>query len=447
MRIDTLCGKIISRIPISPQRIFPAVLLMLGSLCVGSSATAQESGATPETANAPLAEMPSPPGPHMPKIAALGDNEWLALGAPEADPRWGSARGRSWSSNQPVASNLGGMFVFAEGVHAFVKPDQHYMNDLWFYDINAHRWLCLYPGIDTRTIVQDIRNQTLTISDDGVLVRNDGEPLPPLLIHAYGYLGYDPERKKFLTLGRQFGNYFTTGEGGVFEEANRLFQEQRRDKQTGPLSPFFYDVASGRWEVYPVNMMPGRQPYGANLLVYVASRKQFWYGGSDGAWYFDQEQRRWDDAAPQGTSPTGIDHCAAYDPKRDRIYYYQHDGEDAIDNFLIYDVSMNHWTKPDAAGTAPRAATSNDSIFQFDTVNDRLVIIRWSAGEGEPRAVYSYDPEANAWADPLPLPENVRGSIKNGSHGCYDPNTNAFYCHFASDSQDDGTIWVYRFKK
>jgi len=429
-------------------RLVTLLLLMLLSVCVAAPAAGQETSAKRKNPMPPLADMPSPPGPHMTKIKALGDNQWLSLGVPQADPKWGKARGRTWGSNQPVASNLGGMFVFGEGVHAFVKPDSHYMNDLWFYDINAHRWICLYPGIDTRTITQRIRDKELTVKDDGVLVDKTGEPLPPLLIHAYGYLGYDPQRKKFLTFGRQFGNYFTTGERGVFREANQLFQERRAGNETPPLSPFFYDVATGRWEVHRVNRKPGRRPYGANLLVYVASRKRFWYGGSDGAWYLDQQAWTWTDAEPKGAAPTGIDHCAAYDPKRDRIYYYQRDGETAAENFLIYGVSMNQWSKPQATGAAPRAATSNDSIFQFDTANDRLIVIRRKdGGEGMRRAVYAYDPQTNAWADPLPLPDEVVQSLKNGSYGGYDPATNAFYCHFASDSRDNGTMWVYRYKR
>ena len=51
----------------------------------------------------PLADLPGAPGPHIEKIKALGDNEWLNLGPPAADPQWGKARGRSWSSNMPAA--------------------------------------------------------------------------------------------------------------------------------------------------------------------------------------------------------------------------------------------------------------------------------------------------------------------------------------------------------
>ena len=30
--------------------------------------------------------------------------------------------------------------------------------------------------------------------------------------------------------------------------------------------------------------------------------------------------------------------------------------------------------------------------------------------------------------------------------GFYDPDLNAYSCHFASDSSDNGTMWAYRYK-
>ena len=88
----------------------------------------------------PLARLPSQPGPHLDKIKALPDNSWLELGAPAADPKWGRARGRSWTAKMPLAPELRGAFLFGEGIHGYTKPDGHYMDDLWFYDIQGHRW-------------------------------------------------------------------------------------------------------------------------------------------------------------------------------------------------------------------------------------------------------------------------------------------------------------------
>ena len=37
--------------------------------------------------------------------------------------------------------------------------------------------------------------------------------------------------------------------------------------------------------------------------------------------------------------------------------------------------------------------------------------------------------------------------IKNGNFGFHDPELNASYLYFASDSSDNGTMWAYRYKK
>jgi hypothetical protein len=429
-------------------------LVFLGCAALGGSLAggAAPADAEPEKPKrqGPLAEMPSKPGAHVEKIRALGDNEWLSLGVPAADPKWGKARGRSWSSNMPFAPDLRGGFVFAEGVHGYTKPDGRYMNDIWFYDANAHRWVCIYPGIEVKAVAKRIRDQELSLNDDGLLVEKDGQPLPPLLIHAYGYLGYDPERKKFAFFGGQFANYFTTGKGGTFEEANKLYQELRKDKKFPAHSPFFYDTATGRFECFAVENAPRGQPYGANLLVYVTSKKQFFYGGSDGVWFLDHEKRKWTDAKPKGTPPSGIDRCAAYDAKRDRIYHHGKGSKDNPDGFLVYDVKANAWSQPKPKGTGPAYSSSYESIFNFDAAADRLVVIRLYQTKDEPGlrpGVYVYDPETNAWADPLPLPADVVKGIKNGNYGFHDPELNAYYCHFASDSTDDGSMWVYRYKK
>lgn len=398
----------------------------------------------------PLADLPSKPGSHLDKIQALGDNEWLNLGSPTADPKWGKARGRSWSSSMPAAANLRGAFVFGEGVHAYTKPDGRYMNDLWFYDINAHRWVCVYPGIEVKTIASRIKDKELVVGDNGLLVDKEGQPLPPLLIHAYGNLGYDPEAKQFVTFGSQFGNYFTTGKGAIFEEANRLFQDLRKDRKASNYSPFFYDVASGKFECRPVEAGPsGEGNYGDEVLVYVPDIRQFFRGGTHGVWFLDPKTRTWADAKPKGTPPTGIDHAAVFDPTRNRIYYFHRDGKSAEKNLFIYDVKENNWSQPEPKGTGPLFASSFESITNFDKVNDRLVVIRLHSHKDEPgqrRGVYAYDPIANTWADPLPLPTEVTKAIKNGSFGFYDRELNATFCYFAGDSSDEGTMWVYRYK-
>jgi hypothetical protein len=84
-------------------------------------------------------------------IRAMAPGTWLDLGAPQADPKWGRARGRAWTSKMAFSGALGGAFLFGEGVHGWANSaNGRYMDDLWLYDVNAHRWVALYPGTNTR---------------------------------------------------------------------------------------------------------------------------------------------------------------------------------------------------------------------------------------------------------------------------------------------------------
>src|SRR5215216_1094253 len=135
------------------------VFRLAAMVCVlGAVAPAWGQGVD-KSSRGPLAGLPSEPGSHVEKIKALPDNSWLELGKPAADPKWGRARGRSWTARMPLAPELRGAFLFGEGEHGYAKPDGHYMDDLWFYDVNGHRWVCCYPGADTR-------NLDLTINPD-----------------------------------------------------------------------------------------------------------------------------------------------------------------------------------------------------------------------------------------------------------------------------------------
>ena len=116
---------------------------------------------------------------------------------------------------------------------------------------------------------------------------------------------------------------------------------------------------------------------------------------------------------------------------------------------MIYDVQDNACSKPQPKGTGPFYCSSYESIFNFDTVNGELVVIRLYQTKDEAgfrSGVYVYNPETNTWADPLPLPAEVVESVRNGNYGFYDPVLNTYFCHFASDSADDGTMWAYRYK-
>jgi len=145
-------------------------------------------------AQSPLAALPSDGGPHIARIKALDDNSWLELGPPAPDPKWGRARGRSWTSEMPLAPELRGAFLRGEGQHGYTKPDGHYMDDLWFYDINAHRWICCYPGAPTKTV-------RLQINTDGFEATQDGDLVPVAQqVHGYEINTYDADGKRLMMM-------------------------------------------------------------------------------------------------------------------------------------------------------------------------------------------------------------------------------------------------------
>ena len=110
-----------------------SVLTVFSLILTASFTSAQPN---PPGRRGPLAALPSPPGPHIAKIKALANKSWLERGPPAADPRWGRARGRSWLGKLPLTPELGGAFVFGEGVHGYTKPDGA-AAERWVAAVNA----------------------------------------------------------------------------------------------------------------------------------------------------------------------------------------------------------------------------------------------------------------------------------------------------------------------
>jgi hypothetical protein len=85
----------------------------------------------------------------------------------------------------------------------------------------------------------------------------------------------------------------------------------------------------------------------------------------------------------------------------------------------------------------------------YDPWNDKVLLVFHSFHDDAPErlGVYAYDPNTNAWADEaLPVPDKL-GRNRQAKNGFYDPELNAVFIHSAGDSEDDGTIWVYRYRR
>jgi hypothetical protein len=388
----------------------------------------------------PLAGLPSRPGAHVEKIVALNDDSWLELGAPAPDPKWGRARGRAWTAAMPLAPELRGAFLFGEGVHGYTKPDGHYMDDLWFYDINAHRWICCYPGADTKTL-------DLAIDAQGFEVATDGQRIPVATMgHGYEMTTYDTDRSRFMSMPNAHGY-----EKKALPQRPRWWKPPPQDA-----SPWLFEVATGRWNRLRTGTPGPDSSFGDTLIYLAEGRRAFFLHRNSDIWFYDVPANQWIPVQPRGPRPLfGIDATSCFDPARQRIYIGGGSYPVApagTNAFWIYDLKTNTWIDPKPKGSPCKGSTSfptKNALMLYDAANDvvLLVVHSWFDSPKETLGVFVYDPAANSWsAETLAIP-NKLGNNGKPKNGFYDPVSNAAVIHTAHDSQDDGVIWVYRYKR
>ncbi len=381
----------------------------------------------------PLAGLPSTPGAHVEKIKALGDNAWLELGSPAPDPKWGRARGRSWNTLMPFAPGLEGAFLFGEGVHGYAKPDGHYMDDLWFYDVRGHRWICCYPGADTKTL-------DLTLNADGL------EPVPVATqVHGYQMNTYDPDLKRFMSMPNPHG----------YEKKAIPQREKWLKPVPTDASPWTFESVTGKWSRTKTGTTAPASGFGDTFHYLPSLKKAFFSHRSQDAWLYDPAANKWEKVDAKGTPPPfGIDAVSCFDSKRERIYIGGGSYPVAPEGtraFWAYDLKTNAWIDPAPKGAPCRGSNSfptKNALMVYDAAHDVVLLVFHSHHDDKPEklGIFVYDPQANAWADePLTIPGKLGGD-RNPKNGFYDPGLNAIFLHSAGDSRDDGVIWVYRYK-
>lgn len=406
----------------------------------------------------PLKDLPSAEGPHIAKIKAMGDNSWLNLGVVPPDPEWGEAVGRAWCGRMPFAPELRGAFLYGEGRHGGCttrKGKKHYNDDLFFYDINANRWVCVYPGMEVGTY-------NLTINEDGFEVNEEGLPVPVgIFVHSYCMLTYDTDRKLFTHLWSPSGywrKHFPKRLELVTKNAGKLNGIGRQWSKINQASPWMYDTRAGHWRRFKTKTKTPKMGHGSHLIYMTAVKKHFFLG-KGGAYLFDPGDNDWHSLNPKGPRPPKpIDAASCYDPKRQRIYIAMgsYGGKQKItgveNRVWAYDVAKNTWIDLNAKGALPPRprAVSGCGItkLHYDSVNDRLIFFAFGpdpTGSTERCGVYAYDADKNEWTwaskkfpDPWP-----RGC----SHCFYDPALNAHFIYKARDSVGKGTMFVYRYRK
>lgn len=386
-----------------------------------------------------LEGVPSEPGPHIAEIEGLGDGEWLALGPPAADPQFGEALGRSWGGRAfALAPDLRGAFYTGEGVHAYVKPDGYAMDDVWFYDIQAHAWIAIHPGNEIATFNQRVADGELSIDADGQLQDADGNPVPlHVLIHAWDYVTYDTASQRFAFIaGDGMGDYFMPGLETIQPGLDDL-HAQREGLEIPPMSPWFWSTADCVWEREPI-ATPTPQVGGYAAFVYASATDQYVYAGADGVATFSRATNAWTTVETTGPRPTGYDHGVAYDSLRNRLYMGSGDGSTAPGVF-IYDIATATWTKPESSGPAPATFRTNEASIVYDTASDLVTVFHYTD-----RTRYTYDPQADAWTS-QPIPDAVIDMVGGASFNAfYDPVLDASFVYAAGDSAPGGTMWAHQ---
>lgn len=355
------------------------------------------------------------------------------------------------------AGDLGGAFFIGQGVHGYVKPDGCFMDDIWFYDANGHRWICLYPGTDTNNFIANVAAGELKLNDEGQLVDKAGRLVPFSAVagHSYQDHVYNPDTGEYL-----FGGH---GDGIGSEQHVRdkewckrsrelLLAQSRPDKSAG--APFAFNTVAGRFE-RAAGRSAGRAHGGAGGsfmvdLVYLPTKKTYWQHSQGVVRLADPVTLKWTDVKTSGTPPPGGDVGVCYDSKRDRVYMCGAAAGKADKNagcVFIYDVKTAAWSNPPDRGKAPAGlGSANRSCVHYDSASDRVVVIVFY-GPKETLGVYVFDPETATWSDAALPPPPAFAADQRCGHGFYWPELNAHLLYRAADSNDAGTMWAYRYKK
>ena len=317
------------------------------------------------------------------------------------------------------------------GPHGLVKKDGHYMDDIWAYDINAHRWVCAYPGANVKTL-------KLKLDEHGFEVNERGEHVPVAYIgHGYNHLIYVPQLHKLMIL-----HTFDPWWKRAIPQRNEWLgvpPEKHGDAYSqGKLNlrfcdPILFDIATCTFERRFVSgKAPASQDYG--VLEYIPARKQAFLFHGGAVWYYDFEANTW---THSGAKRLGLsyDQNGCYDSKRNRLYVMK-----GKLGFWAFDVNANEWVKIDAEGQPKDLGGSNHGTLTYDPAGDVLLWHR-KGGAG----ILAYDIQKNRWRATAPPPK-VNWRHKQ-LHGFYDPELNAHFYYLAGDGDPKGFMLGYRHKR
>ncbi len=460
MEVEAMMKKRVYRLTIT-------VLAMAWSLGYINNAQAAEQR------KGPLKDLPSKPkGEQLEKIKALGDNEWVNLGSPEPDPKWGKAMGRSWAPRMPYAPEMRGAFLTGEGPHGKVKPNGYGMDDVWFYDANQHRWICVYPGTPARGGYKDVIHID---KETGFEVDKDGNPVPVAVgVHAYMQVTYDTDRK--LLMRTACGSYLGSKIKGR-KEARKAYKEwkkeqkeenqdskgEKKDKPKMTRTPWIYDTVEHRWKIYrcPKPYRWKVTGYGSTLVYVPSVKKAFAFRKKDYTFgWYNPDKKKYERIGRKGSPPPwDMDSNNCYDSKRDRIYMgggvypVIKKGKSALYAFDVQSESFVHLEPEDDPGL--QNYSSNNAMFMYDSVNDAAVLFLHNHKDKYKKddlaGIFAYHPDENRWETVQDKPAFFTSKENPGYNywsGFYDPKLNVYFLFTGTDGgSKGGTMWAYRYKK
>ncbi|PCJ57662.1 MAG: hypothetical protein COA79_15565 [Planctomycetota bacterium] len=386
----------------------------------------------------PLANLPTKPNDaHLAKIKALGDNEWVILGqaaACDRFPRKKLARGRAWASKMAYAKKLSGAFFCGTGQHG-ATPEGYYMDDLWFYDANAHKWVCLYPGATKET--------QLKLDEHGFEVTLDGKQNPvSYLSHAYSNVTYVSHLNRYMIIHRPCPWWSKALPKRIKwlqipDGAKISYNYGKLNRNTR--HPIYWDVNKNSWERDFVKEPGGPEKSFCGVIEYIPSKNtvlSIYYGKT---FLYDFANKKWNSTGAK-KGPSGFDANSCYDSKRERVYVAQGN------YFKCFDLKTNTWHDLKTEGQPSYLGNTNGTFLHYDSANDVLL---WKGGHGP---IFIYDPTSKTWS-------NMGNSRPNypikraylsymGNHAFYNQELNAHFLYLAGDSGNTDSNWLaYRYKR
>lgn len=392
-------------------------------------------GDEPKNKN-PLVGLPSKEGPHIQKIMEMKDNSWLNLGQATACDRFPNkkfANGRAWASKMTFASSLGGSFFCGTGVHGAVD-DGYYMDDLWFYDLNSHKWICLYPGATKDT--------QLKLDENGFEITLDGNQNPvSYLSHAYSNTTFVEHLNKYMIIHRpcpwwtkalpQRAKWL-----GISEGENLSYNYGKLNMNCR--HPIYWNTTKNLWERTLVKKAGGPEQSFCGTLEYIPSMKQALNIYNSKIWFYDFEKEEWIDSKIE-KGPSGYDSSACLDFKNDKLYLAS--GK----TFYVLDIKTKLWKLIESEGQPENCGNTNGNFLTFDSAND-VVLFCMNRDE-----IWIYDIKGNRWTNMGKTSPEIPWKKMNPNylvpHGFYDTKHNVHLIYRASDSGNNDATWLaYRFK-